>query len=158
MIVKNIIDEDFSNYKCCSMFIGFPRCTFKCEKECGCIGMCQNTNLVKSPDIEISVDRIVDRYVNNPISKAIVFGGLEPFDSFDDLIELVDSLRQYTNDDIVIYTGWYKSEIIEKLEQLKQYSNIVVKYGRYIPNQEYHYDAVLGVNLASTNQYAERIS
>lgn len=41
---------------------------------------------------------------------------------------------------------------------LKQFSNIVLKTGRYIPGHEKHYDEVLGVYLASNNQQAERIS
>ena len=41
---------------------------------------------------------------------------------------------------------------------LYDYKNIIIKYGRYIPNQTPHRDEVLGVNLASDNQYAERIS
>ena len=44
------------------------------------------------------------------------------------------------------------------VEELKKYPNIVVKYGRYIPNSESHYDEVLGITLASSNQYAEKIS
>jgi hypothetical protein len=43
-------------------------------------------------------------------------------------------------------------------EQLKSFSNIIIKFGRFIPNQEPHYDEVLGVKLASDNQYARRIS
>jgi hypothetical protein len=39
---------------------------------------------------------------------------------------------------------------------LKGYGNIVVKFGRFIPNQEKHYDSVLGVELSSFNQYAKR--
>ena len=38
------------------------------------------------------------------------------------------------------------------------YSNIIIKFGRFIPNREPHFDEVLGVNLASNNQYAKRIS
>ena len=41
---------------------------------------------------------------------------------------------------------------------LKNYDNIIIKYGRYIPNQPSRYDSILGVTLASDNQYAERIS
>jgi hypothetical protein len=40
---------------------------------------------------------------------------------------------------------------------LWDYKNIIIKYGRYIPNQTPHYDEVLGVYLASDNQYAVRI-
>ena len=35
MRIKFLVDEDFVNYKKPSMFIGFPSCTWKCEKECG---------------------------------------------------------------------------------------------------------------------------
>ena len=83
---------------------------------------------------------------------------MEPFDSWDDLIGLVDRLRRSTNDDIVIYTGYYKEEIADRIALLSKYKNIVIKYGRYIPEQKEHYDEVLGVYLASENQYAERIS
>lgn len=158
MIVKNIIDEDFTNYKECSMFIGCPRCSFKCEKECNCKGMCQNTNLVKSPDIEVDDITLVNRYINNPLSRAIVFGGLEPFDTWDELYHLIIKFRRVTSDPIIIFTGFYESEISNKLEQLKKFENIIIKFGRYIPNQEKHFDKVLGIYLASNNQYAEKIS
>ena len=158
MIVKNIIDNDYSNYKTCSMFIGFPTCTFKCEKDCGCKGMCQNTALVNSLNIEISCHDIIRRYLDNPLTSAIVCGGLEPMDSKEDLLELIHELRLFYDDPVIIYTGYYKEEISEIIEQLKQYTNIIVKFGRFIPNQEKHYDEILGVFLASDNQYAELIS
>lgn len=157
MIVKNIIEEDFSNYKKPSMFIAFPTCSFKCEKECGS-QVCQNSELAKSPNIEISYDNIIKKYLNNNITEAIVFGGLEPFDSLKDLYLLVNAFRLYTNDDIVIYTGYYPDEITKQIEQLKQYPNIIIKFGRFIPNQEHHIDEILGVELASLNQYSVKIS
>jgi len=40
---------------------------------------------------------------------------------------------------------------------LKDFDNIIIKYGRFIPGQEKHYDEILGVYLASNNQYAERL-
>ena len=43
------------------------------------------------------------------------------------------------------------------LKNKMNFKNIIIKYGRYIPDQEPHYDEVLGVNLASDNQYAERL-
>lgn len=157
MKVKNIIFEDFTNYKKPSMFIGFPTCTFKCDKECG-LKVCQNSHLVNSPTIEISYDNIVKRYLDNKLTEAIVLGGLEPFDSLKDLYLLVNAFRLYTDDDIVIYTGYYSDEITEQIEQLKQYPNIIIKFGRFVPNQEHHIDEVLGVELASPNQYAVKIS
>lgn len=157
MKLKTIITEDITNYKKPSMFIAFPTCSFKCEKECGS-QVCQNSELAKSPNIEISYDNIIKKYLNNNITEAIVFGGLEPFDSLKDLYLLVNAFRLYTNDDIVIYTGYYPDEIIKQIEQLKQYPNIIIKFGRFIPNQEHHIDEILGVKLASPNQYAVKIS
>lgn len=157
MIVKDILNEDYINYKKASMVISFPRCSWKCEKECG-QQVCQNSALVKAPDIDIDVDIIVKKYLNNPITKAVVCGGLEPFDSWSDLLRLIKNFRKKSQDDIVIYTGYYKEEITDKINILKQYDNIVVKFGRYIPGYEKHYDEVLGVCLASSNQYGEVIS
>lgn len=140
------------------MFIGFPNCNWKCEKDCG-EKMCQNKKLALSPDIEISCNTIVDRYMENPITKAIVMGGLEPFDNWEDLVNLIYEFRKHTQDFVVIYSGFYLSEINDKVEYLRQnYDNIIIKFGRFVPNQEPHYDEVLGVRLASSNQYAERIS
>lgn len=164
MLIKGLVDEDFIQYKKPSMFIIFPFCNFKCDREAGC-SICQNSQLAHEPDIDISIIEIVSRYVKNPITKAIVMGGLEPFDSRL-LINLIKEFRKYTNDDIVIYTGYTEEEIKNsswtlfpsEYEQLQQYKNIIIKFGRFIPNQEKHYDEVLGVELASPNQYARRIS
>lgn len=153
MKIKGIIAEDFVNYKKISMTIMFPYCTFKCGTE-----HCQNTSLANEIDIEIDIENLVLRYLNNPISNAILMQGLEPLDSWDDLLILIKKLRDNTEDDIVIYTGYNKEEVIDKISILQEYPNIIMKFGRYIPNQKPHYDATLGVELASDNQYAEKIS
>ena len=51
----------------------------------------------------------------------------------------------------------YRSSILTS-DILKKFKNIIVKFGRYRPNFQKHFDEVLGVELASTNQYAKRIS
>jgi hypothetical protein len=157
MLIKGIEECDIVNYKKTSMFILFPNCTFKCEKDCG-EHCCQNSALAQSDNIAIDVHTVIERYVNNPMTSAIVIGGLEPFDSWNDLKWLVSLLRSKTTDDIVIYTGYNKNEIPNKIQYLRAYRNIIVKFGRFIPNQQPHFDEVLGVSLASNNQYAERIS
>ena len=159
MIIKGLIDEDFVNYKKPAMVIEFPYCTFKCDKECG-QSVCQNSALVNEPNIEIDYDKLLTRYINNPITKAIVMQGLEPFDSFSDVMNLILWLRVKYKclDDIVIYTGYTKEEINWFIKYIEQYENIIIKYGRYIPNQDPHLDSILGVKLSSDNQYAEKIS
>ena len=173
MIIKEIRDEDFTSYKKPSMVIGFPSCTFKCEREQGCNGMCQNSALATAPNIEMGYGHIVDRYLKNPITKAIIMAGLEPFDSAQNLVGLINFFRKHTNDDIVIYTGYTEEEIksmkytiyyswgrqsYSYFGEIAKHPNIVIKYGRFVPNQQPHYDEVLGIKLASDNQYAERIS
>lgn len=157
--LKGIIDEDFINYKVPSMVLQFPHCDFKCNAEYG-YPVCHNASLVPEKNITIPIRQVCQRYLNNPITEAIVCQGLEPFDSFDELINLVRMIRLVfgCNDDIVIYTGYNKSEILRYIDVLLTYENIIIKYGRYIPHQESHYDEILGVMLASENQYAERIS
>ncbi len=157
MIIKQLLDEDFVNYKKPSMFIGFPSCSWKCDRECG-MQVCQNSALASAPIKNIDFKTIVNRYINNPITSSIVCGGLEPFDTWDDLYGLVTYLRVSTQDDIVIYTGYYKEEIEVYIDELKVFLNIIIKFGRYIPGCKKHYDEVLGIYLASDNQYAERIS
>lgn len=158
MKIKGITDEDFVNYKLPSMFIATCSCSFKCERECGAEGMCQNHPLATSPSIDFPDDKIVQRFLSNDISKAVVFGGLEPFDQFDELLQLISKFREFTYADIVIYTGYTEREIESKIRTLSQFNNIIIKCGRYIPNQTSHYDEILGVDLASDNQYAKRIS
>ena len=157
MLVKDIIDNDTINSKKISMFIIFPKCTFKCDKECG-KQVCQNSTLALSPNIEIETSNIIKRYLDNPVSESIVCGGLEPFDSWEDLYTLVKAFRDHTDDFIIIYTGYYPIEIQSQIKTLKHFKNIIIKFGRFMPNQKHHYDKILGVELASTHQYAERIS
>lgn len=161
MIVKQIVDEDFIQYKKPSMFIGFPTCSWKCEIDCG-MRVCQNSALAQSPDIDVDIDSIIQRYLANPLTSAIVLGGLEPMDSFDDVRNFIFTLRmQYKcNDDVVIYTGYTKEECKKKLYvyYIENFcNNIIVKFGRFKPNQKSHKDEVLGVVLASDNQYGNKL-
>ena len=159
MIVKGLIDEDFVNYKKPSMVIMFPNCSFKCDMECG-TQVCQNGALAAAPNIEISPEKLINRYLDNNITSAIVFAGLEPFDSYDDMIELIIRFReQNCCDDIIIYTGYTEEEIKSRIDfaEIKKYKPIIIKYGRFIPNSSSHFDNTLGVVLKSKNQYAKEI-
>jgi len=159
MKIKGIIHEDFVNYKKASMTIAMPYCSFKCDKDCG-YTVCQNSKLANDPTIDIAIDRIIEQYLHNPITHSIVFQGLEPFDSWDDLEQFIYRFRMSyaCTDDIIIYTGYNENEIEDKVKILSCFTNIIIKFGRYMPNQEPHLDYVLGVKLASDNQYAVKIN
>lgn len=151
--IKGLLDEDFVNYKKPSMFVSFPRCTFKCGIE-----NCQNRYLQGTSNLNVIVENIVDRYSYNEITEALVCGGLEPLDSFEDLMTLLTAFRKTSQDTIVIYTGYNEDEVQDKIEKIKPLGNVIMKFGRYIPDQEKHKDEVLGVWLASNNQYAKQIA
>lgn len=174
MKLINIIDEDFTNYKKPAMFIITPYCSLKCDMECG-REVCQNSSLLKEPTLDIDKEIICERYLSNPITSAIVIGGMEPFDSKTDLLTFVNTLRNkyQCKDDIVIYTGYTEEELrigarapkwtpnqilADEWKVLLTYPNIIVKFGRFIPDQDSHFDQVLGVNLASSNQYGRKVS
>lgn len=158
MKIHRLIQEDFTNYRLPSMFIATNTCTWKCCKDCG-QNICQNMPLANSPTIELAPSKIYSYFSNNPITHAVVFGGLEPFDQFDEILEVIAYFRNNNdNSPFVIYTGYNKEEIVDKVTKLSEFPNIIIKFGRFMPNCDYHYDNILGVNLASPNQYAEKIS
>jgi len=160
MLIKTITDEDFVNYCKPSMFIGLCYCNWKCCVENNLpVTTCQNESLAQQSNIEVPINFIFNRYVDNPITSAIVIAGLEPFLQFEEVYQLIEYFRINNNyDDIVIYTGYYPNEIEDYITKLKQFRNIVIKFGRFIPNDKSKFDDVLGIELASQNQYAERIS
>ena len=160
MKVKNIVSEDFSNYKVPSMFIVSAVCDWKCCKEQNLdIGVCQNAPLVSHPTHEIRNTAIYEAYRNNSITGAIVIGGLEPMLQIDEVLDLIFFFRTSgCLDPFIIYTGYDPGEIVDKLARLREYGNIIVKFGRYIPDRPSRFDEALGVYLASDNQHAERIS
>lgn len=154
MRIIDIVELDVSNYKKASMFIITCKCSFKCDKENG-TNWCQNSHLANSPTIDFSDEKIVERYLSNPMTNAIVFGGLEPLDQYDELIALITKFREQTQDDIVIYTGYTEEELKDRIPELAKFKNIIVKFGRFKPYNIRHFDKVLGVDLASDNQYAK---
>ena len=159
MKIKVLLDEDFIQYKKPSMFIGTCYCDWKCCKDYGDITMCQNSELAEiNIIIDISDYELIRRYLINDITEAVVFGGLEPMKQYEELYNFIKTFREYSDDDIVIYTGYTKEEIKDYVQELKKFKNLIIKFGRFIPNDIVRYDENLGVYLASSNQYAEKIS
>lgn len=154
--VKGIIFEDFVNYKKPCMTLMMPKCDFKCDRENG-VQLCQNWRLAAVPEQTVLINGLMRNYINNPITEAIVLQGLEPFDSLIDLYTVAAALEDFNiTDDLVIYTGYNRDEVKSKLKPLyKIPGSLIIKWGRYIPNQEPHYDPVLGIYLTSDNQYGE---
>ena len=164
LYIKFIQDEDFVNYKKPSMFIGAARCDFKCCSELHFpIEICQNSEWAQAPIICTLQSKVIERYLSNPLTESIVFGGLEPLLQINQVYDFTAKLRNeyHCNDTVVIYTGYTKDEVLTKFkdyyDKFVELGNIIIKYGRFILDQEPHYDETLGVNLASDNQYAELV-
>lgn len=151
MKIKNIYYNDFINFGGhCSLTVAMPYCSFKCGKE-----LCQNSSLAKAEIFDIPSEKIIQKFLQSEIMDAIVFQGLEPFDSWEEMLEFIILFRKKSFAPVVIYTGYNREEISDdKITKLKELSNIIIKFGRYIPNQEAHYDSILKVKLVSDNQYA----
>lgn len=135
-------------------------CTFKCCKECGS-NVCQNSELTKRSIVHSDIDTIINKYLSQNISKCITFQGLEPLDNLKQLLWFIYYFRKISNDDIIIWTGYTKKEcddLLHLITSKMKWSNIIIKFGRFVPNQKPHYDEVLGIELISDNQFAERIS
>lgn len=159
MKIKTVVNERFQDYKKPSLFIATAMCDWKCCSDVGRkSAMCQNSPIAQLPTIEIPDEEIFLRYISDPITQAVVIGGLEPLLQQEEVLGLIDHFRSHNClDDIVIYSGYYRHEVLPFVDKIAQYQNIIMKFGRYIPYKNKRYDAVLGVELASDNQYAERI-
>ena len=150
--------EDFVNYKEPSMFLISSVCDWKCCIEAN-DDVCQNSELATIPIIEVDNNKIFNAFIKNDITSAVVIGGLEPMLQFEEIIDLISTFRSKNcHDMFVIYTGYYPDEIVDIVEELKKFDNIVIKFGRFIPNSPHKYDELLGVELSSNNQYAIKIS
>lgn len=157
------------------MFISTYKCDFKCDRECG-EDVCQNSPLALYTTVEIADEDIVRSFLRVSVTKAIVIGGLEPFDDFEDVLSFIEtmnrelepgygSLEDHEDIDLVIYTGYTEEELQQYRQKLTDlysftynFSEVIIKCGRFIPNCEPHQDELLGVKLASDNQYAKRLT
>lgn len=159
--IKGVIWEDTVNYKKISTTIMFPNCSFKCDIENG-TELCQNRGLAATETQTVPVEDLIIKHMENPLTEAVVLQGLEPLDSKVDVFNVAACLGDLgCKDDLVIYTGYKKEEIPPALIKNLLFlipGKLIIKWGRFIPNQTPHFDPILGVNLISDNQYAEEYS
>lgn len=153
-MVRNIkihgIKETFNDYKKVGMYVAFPQCSLNCKN-------CQNAHLREVEPLEVSLDYLVKIILDNDLIDSVILSGMNPMDSFDDVMSLIREVRNKSNIEIIIYTGMRESNLTNEIKKLKEFNNVIIKFGEYIPNSKEKFDEVLGINLASDNQYAKRI-
>ena len=163
MRVRKLLTERFQDYKVPSMYLAACFCDWKCCPDKPYV--CQNNPVANLPVTDIPDDEILDTYLADPITEAIVIAGLEPLLQVHEVCNLIRrAVRRGIKTTFVIYTGYTKDEVrcISFFDDLKDTGyrknvQVIIKYGRYVPDQQPHFDEVLGVELASDNQYAEII-
>jgi len=141
------------------MLIACIECDWKCLKEqCLSLGICQNSHINKIQTQESNIPDLIKRFNDNLLSECVIFAGLEPILQFDEVCSFIKEFRKTNNDDVVIYTGYYPEEIIDKIEILKKFKNIILKFGRYRNDLPKTKDDILKIEIVSNNQWAEKIS
>ncbi len=162
MKLRAIIDSDCNHYKDFTMVLFAPYCTWKCCTECGipessCANHCFQQQDVK----EYPNEAIINRYISNPLHGGLCIAGAEPLDS-NDLRGFLKEFRAAVPDVIIIYTGYTADEpiVVEFIDWLTKndINDVILKVGRYIPDGTKHIDPILGVPLASENQYAIKVN
>lgn len=164
MLVKEIIAENFQDYKKISMFICANSCDGKCWREQGLSpAICQNDKILCQKTISIPNEEIVEMFMSNHVSEAIIFGGLEPLLQIEDVVDIIRILRDAGDrSDVVVYTGYKLEEsptqnFIQRIRE-SNLPHVLLKVGRYIPNDIGKFDEILGVRLASQNQFGYIVS
>lgn len=162
MILIDVKTDNITDYKKTSLLIAFPYCTGKCKG-------CQNEHLrLSNTAISVSAKNIAKLYDNVQSNKAIVMAGLEPFDSFADVLDIISTVGKHSKRscDFVVYTGYneqeYKKRFEKKLVQMfkEDYMPyhkdgcLIVKIGRYDnEDREAWYNNTLGVDLINKSQF-----
>lgn len=161
MKLKQIVDEVFGDYKEAGMLLIFPECSWKCEG-------CQNKHLALLETKNFPDEEIIKRFQENPFTKCIILGGLEPFyneSSIDDISMFISHLIEAypTKEDrpmLIIYTGYEMNELGDILSKyalsdlFSEYGNGIIKCGRYVQDSSPYFNNTLGVTIASLNQDA----
>lgn len=134
------------------MLLVADKCTWKCEG-------CQNKHLALLESQIFPDEEILKRFCNNPLTSAIVIGGLEPFEQLQELVIFIGEATKAGLDiPIIIYTGfeiddfdlyWSGFEPVAK----SYLGPVIVKFGKYVAGSESYFNKDLGVTLISNNQY-----
>ena len=140
-----------NNYKKIGLYVALGiTCTWKCED-------CINIHYKDiHPRHHTNSYELINSYLSNPLLSSLILSGLEPFDSFDSMLVLIENFRKFTKDDIVIFTGYTEEELFNKINLIKNYNNIIIKFGRYMPSKPPVFDNILGIHLISDNQFAKK--
>lgn len=168
MKLFDVKTDDITDYKETSLLLCFPHCSGKCT---GCHSQHLITKYQEHPE-EIKnypLISICKLYNQLDTHSAIVMAGLEPLDSLEDVLSVIQCITAICDKHttFVIYTGYNKQEYTQKFEKkivdtlinfndiYSKLNDLVVKVGRYDKTDSSdsgYFNYTLGVKLATSNQ------
>lgn len=98
----------------------------------GCNHRCKGCHNPETWDInngkEMSVDEVFHEIMNDTWSSGVTFTGGDPLYQSQEFTELAKMIKQYTNKDIMVYTGFTMDDILsnEKLNMIIPYVDFIV--------------------------------
>jgi pyruvate-formate lyase-activating enzyme len=138
--------------------IATVNCDWKCLKEQNLpLSTCQNSHTCDIGNKEIELKELVARFNDNVLSECVIWAGLEPMLQFEEMLCFINEFRKTNNEEVIIFTGYYPEELKWHIEKLKSFSNLIIKFGRYIKNSKPIRDNLLKIELVSENQFSKRI-
>lgn len=148
----------FNDYKKTGLYIPIGvNCTGKCWREQGLTSdICQNWDMNNVYET-YTIKDILEIYDKNPFLEAFIMTGMEAFDNFEEMLNLIKVIRSYKNEEIVIFTGYNPNELKDEINILKKFKDIIIKFGRYERDLKPKKDEVGGVTLVTSNQFFKRI-
>lgn len=101
-----------------------------------CTGCHNPSTWNKDKGFKIDEKAIVEMLVSNPLIDGITISGGEPFEQYNELLELILAVRCFTDKDIWVYTGYKYEELLENpyYSEILKYIDVLVD-GPYIEEQ-----------------------
>ncbi len=147
MKISGIIEESIVDGPGIRFVIFFQGCTHNCYK-------CHNP---ETHDInkgkEMSVDEIINKIKNVPLTDGVTLSGGDPLMQIDDCLELCKKIKKELNLNIIVYTGYTYEQIIKMTKpQYKELFN----YIDYLIDGPFIYD-LLDLSLKYKGSSNQRI-
>jgi len=135
-------------------FVGALVCALDCN--IGCKG-CFNQSLKEAPIFYKKADEIMDEIMSNPFNEGVILAGLEWSLQPTELLALVKSAT-VRNMPVIVYTGHDINTFLRRVPLIKQFTEVLVKYGAYDESKLSLTHEAYGIKLASTNQHIDSIA
>ncbi|MCH4890037.1 radical SAM protein [Acidaminobacter sp. JC074] len=135
-------------------FVGALVCALDCN--IGCKG-CFNQSLKEAPIFYKKADEVLDEIMSNPFNEGVILAGLEWSLQPSELMAMIKSCAS-KNIPVIVYTGHKIETFLRRVPKIKNYPEVLIKYGAYDESKLSLTHEAYGVRLASTNQNIQSVA